>query len=196
MTLAVAVLAVLLPLGAQNAEGVPREPISDELQPFAALDGVRLTIRGFAGGAIWNVVGDTGGDPETVITGFTRKEQDAIDERLWSRSKSALADYGVPLLEPSFANGRTPELLINVSWMYQPSPDRFAVQVEASLQEQASLFREPSRTVWVPTWMVTGRAFATRETFRTVVEGFVRNYVAEFGEHYRRSRPWAKPPSR
>ena len=65
--------------------------------------------------------------------------------------------------------------------------DRFAVRVEGRLLEAASLVRD-GRTVWVPTWSATGSAFATRDTFRAIVEGFVRNYVREFGDLYRRAR--------
>jgi hypothetical protein len=192
-------------LGSPINDPVSRERVPDDLQPFAALDGVRLSIHGFSGGILWSVIRGPGEappeDPYLEYTGFSRKEHEAIDKVLHALSTEILKSYGVPTLDQSMDNGRKPELLIDIKWYPEPSGDRYAVEVDVSLQEQATLFRQPSYPVWVPTWNVRGRAFATRATFRNVVEGFVRNYVTEFGEHYRQSRAWVnrpatEPPSR
>jgi hypothetical protein len=192
-------LVLSLILGSPINDPAPRERIPDDLQPFAALNGVRLTIRGLSGGIVWSVIRGPGEappeDPYLEYTGFSRTELLAVDQVLHSRSMETLKSYGVSVVDQSMDNGRQPELLINISWFREPSWDRFAVEVDVSLQEQAILLRQPSYPVTVPTWNVRGRAFATRATFRNVVEGFVRNYVTEFGEHYRQSRAWANRPA-
>jgi hypothetical protein len=187
---ATVLLTSVTPAGGQ--ERAPNGQIYGELLPFVGLDGVRVEVVGL-GGVIFNVPGVVG-DPETVVTGLSRAEQQQLDEIIRADIAEAFRIGSIPLLATDGSAGDVrPRLAIRIGWA-KVKPDVTTVQCRIELLEAARLVRDQSRIVWSSMWGSTYNSISSGPDLPAVIRSVTRGQVTSFVELYVRAHRAGESP--
>ena len=166
----------------QPAAGQERAPdgrVFGELLPFVELKSVSVEVNGITN-VIHNVPGDHR-DPAKAATGLSGVELEQLEKSIHEDIAAAFRRRAVPLIGPNRESGDLrPRLVVDIRWN-QITKGTFVVNVGTTFLEAGQLLKDPSRTVWVPSWS-TGFQAPTpsrtlARTLRSAALGGVNNFV-------------------